>query len=486
MKGLKIMKQLEMHIKDLLIGNPPIKILIEEGMEEFGEIVDVHREISYGQLELSEEGKLTSLMINIEEITDNNDVSLDEYESLSKEDLLEMGQDFVDDFGMPNLKISSFKEWGEDTFLMIFEAMDVKLQLPLPDSGVTLEMNRQGFILSATLNQSYYQLKYPDITVTAEEALAIYSNRQMVELVATYEEDAIRLMYYPKHLNEAITTDGKIIPLIDFTDEQQLAIREITEVPTSYTEEELLGITNDLIKIEEDGITMYVNKEFEDQMIKIDASDEENLVIESNLPFVEENEISVEELRKRALAFLELKVGDISSKYLLEDLPEGDFGEEEEEEEELTEEEIAFLTEIAEEDDEAYEEEEEYEEDFNFEPFITFSFRRQVQGMELRDFDTNIDVGIYSGTIKDVTIPILQLDEIQPITLPVEVPIEEADQAYKASIKMELARIPHEEEDFTAYELCYVMKESEERIEYIDANNGNVFYFDNMEYREED
>lgn len=494
-KGLKIMKQLEMHIKELLIGNPPIKIITEEGMEEFGEIVDIHREISYGQIELSEEGKLTSLMIDLEEITNNNDVSLDEYESLSKEDLIEMGQDFVDDFGMPNLKLNSFTEWGEDTFMLVFEAMDVKLQLPLPESGVTLEMNRQGFILSATLNQSYYQLKYPDIIVTAEDALAIYSNRQMVELVATYDEEAIQLMYYPKYLNEAITTDGKIIPLIDFTDEQQLAIREITEVPTSYTEEELLGITADLIKIEEEGVKLYVSKEFEDRMLKVDTSDEDSLVIESNLPFIEAEEIPAEELRKRAIAFLELKVGDISSKYLLEDLPDADFGmddEEEEEEEELTEEEIAFLTELSaaeeefEEDEDEDEEEDEYEDDFNFEPFITFSFRRQFQGMELRDFDTNIDVGIYSGTVKDATIPLLHLDESEPVNLTPEIPLEEAEQVYRASIKMELARVPHEEEDFTLYELCYVVKEHEERIECIDAHNGNVFYFDNAEYSEED
>lgn len=480
------MKQLEMHIKDLLIGNPPIKIVVEEGMEEFGEIMDIHREISYGQIELSDEGKLTSLMIDIEEITDNNDVSLDEYESLSKEDLLEMAQDFVDDYGMPNLKLSSFVEWGEDTFLLIFEAMDVKLQLPLPDSGVTLEMNRQGFILSATLNQSYYQLKYPEITVTEDEALAIYSDRQMVELVATHQEDAVRLMYYPKYLNEAVTTDGKIIPLIDFTDEQQLAIREIPEVQSSYTEEVLLGITNDLIKIEEDGVTLYVSKEFEDQMVKIDASDDDELVIESNLPFIEGEEIPVEELRKRALAFLELKVGDISSKYLLEDLPDGDFNLDDEEE--LTEDEIAFLTEMSEDedDDDDDEEEEEDEDGFIFEPFVTFSFRRQVQGMELRDFDTNIDVGIYSGTIKEAAIPMLHLDESEPINLTPEISLEEAEQIYKGSIKMELARVPHEEEDFTSYELCYVVKENEERIECIDAHNGNVFYFDNLDYSEED
>lgn len=480
------MKQLEMHIKDLLIGCPPIKIVTEEEMEEFGEIMDVNRDISYGQVEVSEEGKLTSLMIDIEAITNNNEVSLDEYETLSIEDLKEMGQDFVDEFGQRNLKLTSFSEWGNDTFLMIFEAMDVKYKLPLPDSGVTLEMNREGFILSATLNQSYYQLKYPEIEITPEQAMAVYSNRTLIELGAMQQEDTLRLMYYPKHQKEAVTLDGKLIPLVNFSDEEPLKLREIPTASTAYTEEMLLGITADLTKEhdEEENITTYMNTD--GRVLRINMSDENELIIESNLPFTEGVELSVEELKERAIAFLDAKVGNVALRYLLEDVP-ADEDIEDEEDDELTQEEIELLKVLSAEGEEEDEEEEDDDEDFNFEPFVTFSFHRRIHGIPLNEYNAHIDMGIYSGTVKDAVIPIFNLGKDEPIQLVVEVPLDQADSLYKDSIQMELARIPHEEEDFISYELCYIAKEKEphKRMERIDAQNGNVFYLDDLEYNEE-
>lgn len=473
------MKQLEMHIKDLLIGCPPIKIVTEEEMEEFGEIMDVNRDLSYGQLEVSPEGKLTSLMIDIDAITENNDVSLDEYEELSIEDLKEMGQDFVDEFGQNNLQLTSFSEWGSDTFLMIFEAIDVKYQIPLPDSGVTLEMNRQGFIMSATLNQAYYQLKYPEVTITAEQALEIYSNRKMVELGAMQQDNTIRLMYYPKHQNEAVTLEGEITPLTNFSAEEPVKLNEILNVNQTYTEADLLGITADLTKSEEDQIVTYTSED--GRKLVMNHSDEAELIIESNLAFTEGQELSMEELKQRAIAFLEQKVGNITMKYVLEEVYEEE--QEEEEDDELTEEEIELLKELSAED----EEEEEEADEFAFEPFITFSFHRRIHGIPLNEYNAHIDMGIYSGTVKDAMIPLLIAQKDEPIQLIVKVPLDQADEFYKDSIKMELARVPHEEEDFIVYELCYIVKEKEpfKRLERIDAQNGNIFYVDDLEYVEE-
>lgn len=475
------MKQLEMHIKDLLIGCPPIKIVSEEDMEEFGEIKDINRDISYGQVEVSPEGKLTSLMIDIDMITENNDVSLDEYEALSTEDLKEMGQDFVDEFGQKNLTLTSFSEWGNDTFLMIFEAMDVKYKLPLPDSGVTLEMNRQGFILSATLNQSYYQLKYPEIEVDAEQAFEIYSNRKMVALGAMQQDDTLRLMYYPKYQNEAVTLNGELIPLINFSEEEPLKLNEMLNVRLDYSEDELLGITADLVKSEEDHIVTYTSED--GRTLVINKSDEAELIIESNLAFEEGPELSVEELKERAMAFLEKQVGNITSKYLVEDVLE-EVEDDEEEDDELTEEEIEMLKSLS---AEGEEDEEDEDDEFTFEPFVTFSFHRRIHGIPLNEYNAHIDMGIYSGTVKDAVIPLFLLDKEAPIQLVVEVPLDKADQLYKDSIKMELARVPHEEEDFISYELCYIAKEKEpaKRLERIDAQNGNVFYLDDLEYSEE-
>lgn len=484
---IKDMKQLEMHVKDLLIGCPPIKIETEEEMEEFGEIVDINRGISYGQIEVSEEGKLTSLIIDIDAITENNDVSLDEYEVLSVEDLKEMAQDFVEEFGQRNLKLTSFSEWGNDTFLLIYEAIDVKFNLPLPDSGVTLEMNKQGFILSATLNQSYYQLKYPTIEINEEQAKELYTGRLLVELGAVVQDAEIKLMYYPIHQNQGVTVDGQVIALTAFSDENQLELRSITEVATNYTEQELLGITEDLIVNEENGISTYKSENSEHQQLKVNQSDDTEIIIESNLPFTEDHEYTVDELRERAIAFLEMKVGNVANKYVLEDVFVDEDEEEEEEDDELTEEEIEMLKAMAELAEEEEEEDDDEEDDSIFEPFITFSFHRRLNGIAFNEYNAHIDLGIYSGAVKDSVIPLLNPLYVENSFMMPDVSFEEANRIYIDSIQLELARIPHEEEDFIAYELCYVVKEKEafKRIERIDGQNGNIFYQDDLEYIED-
>lgn len=471
------MRQLEIDLRDLLIGAPPIKIVTEEGMEEFGEIVDAQREISYGQIEVSDEGKITSLIIDLDAIIENNDVSLYEYEELAAEDIKEIAQDFVEEFGQKNLQLTSFSEWGDQTFLLTFEAMDVQYQIPLPDSGATIEMNKQGFVLSATFNQAYYQLTHPKLTVDEDVALMIYKNRELVELAAFQQEDEIRLMYYPKNTNEVVGANGEIISLDQFLENGPIELEKIPPVSETYDEAILLGITPDLIKNEDENVITY--EKSENHYVKFDHSDEHQLIIDSTMPFKEGEEYSIEELRKRAIAFLASKVGSVSESYLLEDaFVEDDL--EDDDDDELTEEEIEMLKALSAEDDE---EDEDEEEDYAFEPFVTFTFHRYINGIPLSEYNVNIDMGIYSGRVTDAVIPLLKEEYIENMVTEPSMTLEEANEIYKDSIKMELARVPYEDEEFIKYELCYVVKEKEagKRIERIDASNGNVFYYDQLD-----
>lgn len=477
------MKKLEISIKDLLIGCPPIKIVTEEDMEEFGEIVDAHRDISYGQVEVNDEGKMISLVIDLEAITDHNDVSLDEYEELSIEDIKEMGEDFANEFGAKNLQLTSFNDWGSDTFLLIYEAIDVQYQIPLPDSGVTLEMNRQGFVLSATINQSYYQLKYPEVKITAEEALEIYKKRQLVEMGAIQQDEEMRLMYFPINHNQGVSVEGEFLELDQFSMDTPSQLKEISEVSDAYTEQQLLGIHEGLIKTDEDGLTTYKDPENEAVEITINRSDDTEIVIDSSLPFNDEVELNVEEMQQRAIAFLQLQVGEVENNYKVEAFFEED-DEEEEIDDDLTPEEIEMLQALAAEDDDDEDEEEDEEQ---FEPFVSFVFHRQIKGIPIREYNAHVDIGIYSGTVRDSLIPLLDQKYIEEMEVEPIISIEEADEMYKNSIKMELTRVPHEEEEFIAYELCYVVKPITEpvHIERIDAQNGNVFYLDDLSYVEE-
>lgn len=163
------MIELEMKIKEYMLGRPAIKIEMDEDME-IGEILDARRDFTYGQVELSDEGKLVNVLIDMEEIMEHNDISLDEFESLELNDLIEMAQEFAEDFFTSKIKYVNTKQWVDDTYLITFEQFDNTLQLPIPQSGVRVEINSQGFVSSAIFNRGYYQLAYPEIEITASQA----------------------------------------------------------------------------------------------------------------------------------------------------------------------------------------------------------------------------------------------------------------------------------------------------------------------------
>lgn len=480
------MKRLEIEIRDLLLGCPPIKIVADEGFEQFGEIMDANRDLIYGSVEVSEEGKMTSLMVDMDMITDNNDISLDEFEELSVDDIKELASEFVEEFGRGTLEIISFVEWGNDVYQIEFAAMDTKYNIPLPESGVMLEMTKQGFVLSATLNQNYYQLKYPEVTLTKQEAHDIFSSTIQVELGAEELEDQLKLMYYPKKTNIVVNVAGQLVELNELLGEEEVDFIDIPKIKPSISLSNLLGVTDDMSLLEEDGVMIYSSQENPQKYIKLHRADLNEVTVESSIPFEVTEELDIEILKDRALQFLELIIGNIDSKYLLEDqLVEEE--EDEEEDDDLTEEEIALLKALSEEEDEEDDEEDDdEEEDDILEPFITFTFKRKLGNIMLDEFNAYIDMGIYTGAVKDTTIPLLNSQLIEDMVTDVDVTIDEANKLHNDSLEMKLARVPIQTDDFIVYELVYKASEKVkgQRIERIDAANGNVFYIDDVEYLE--
>ena len=69
------------------------------------------------------------------------------------------------------------------SYLIIFEAKDVALNLFLPNSGATIEINKQGFVFSATLFQSYYlSIGIPRYSNLSEDAKNFICQHTLVEL----------------------------------------------------------------------------------------------------------------------------------------------------------------------------------------------------------------------------------------------------------------------------------------------------------------
>lgn len=470
MRGLHTMMELEMAIREYMLGRPVIKIEVEEG-DPTAEIVDANRGIIYGQLELSDEGKLMSLMIDMEEITDNNDISLDEYEELELEDLKEFAEEFAEEFCSGDLRYTSAQQWVGDTVLITFEQFDNQLNLPLPHSGAKIEINRQGFIVSATLNQTYYQLKYPDIALTAEQAKAAIAGQMLLKREIEETPDSLHIVYTPKSRFQAITVDGKLTEVYDVDEDEQLPKKSIAPVTLTKSLNDLLGIEADMLLDDDGEVQQWTSPVNEQVKVRVDRSDDYETIYESIKPWDESKpERSISELEDNAKQFLELVIGDIHEKFELEEQLD-------DEDEALTEEELAFFQALEETDTDEDDDDIDIENDF--EPFRTFSFLRHVKGIPVEEYNVHVDVGIYTGNIKDCTVTRVNEHVVDEFSVDnVAVSLEDANRLYYDNMELRLARAIESSDDFPIYTLVYeiIFQGGNMMLEKIESNTGELIF----------
>ncbi|WP_102693478.1 hypothetical protein [Rummeliibacillus pycnus] len=480
------MKNWEFVLRDYIIGRPVISIDYDEDDSTVGEIIDAHRDLVYGHIELSDDGKLTSFMVDLDEILAHNDVSLDEYEELTPDEIIGCAEDFTKDFCRDHLYFNMMTEWNGESYLVVFEAKDVALNLFLPNSGATIEINKQGFILSATLFQSYYQLSYPDIEISAEDAKEILCQYPLVELGIYEDNGEMKLVYYPKREYAAVHVDGHIVTAGDFFEDEYVKAQTFNKVTVTETIESLLGVTDDMLRVENSNGQYWYQAEDEENIelaepiIKIEHSDEMQKDYESSVSWEElDEELPVTVLEEKAKMFLEATIGNIHQKYLLEDqLEDDDF--DILREEDLSEEERQYFEqlEMMEEDEEDFVE----DDDLDFEPFTTFTFIRHHKGIRIEEYAIHVNVGIYTGIIRDCTVILPNEDKLVSMDINPVLSLEQVDAIYKEQLHMKLARTSSyddEDEEVTVYGLDYVMNFPQRgEIERIDATTGEVHYID--------
>ncbi len=481
------MRNWEYVLRDYIIGRPVVKLVFDEDDSTVGEIVDAHRGLTYGYIELSDDDKLTSFMIDMDEIMGNNDVSLDEYEELTPDELIGCAEDFVKEFCRDSLHFNMMSEFNGESYLIVFEAKDVALNLFLPNSGATIEINKQGFVLSATLFQSYYQLSYPDIQISAEDAKNIICQHPLVELGIYEDNGEMKLVYYPKREFMGVHVDGHIVSADALFAGSVMDAHAFDAVTVTKSIESLLGVTNDMYQVVNESGRYWYRAEDADHIslaepiIKIEQTDEMQLDYESLVEWTElDAEIPVETLENNAKMFLETAIGNIHEKYILEEQLEEEDDFDILSEEDLSDEERQFFEEL--EMMEAEAEDDFDEEDIDFEPFTTFTFIRYHKGVRIEDYSIHVNVGIYTGLIRDCTIMLPNELELTTLDMNPNITLEQADALFKDQLQMKLARTfsyDDEDEEVTVYGLDYIMGfRNKGNIEKIDAKTGEIQFVD--------
>lgn len=479
------MRNLEYVLREYIIGRPVISIEYDEDDQTIGQIVDAHRGLIYGHIELSDDQKLTSFMIDMDEIMNHNDVSLGEYEELTPDELIGCAEDFVKEFCRDNLHFKIMTKWNGESYLIVFEAKDVALNLFLPDTGASIEINKQGFIVSATLFQSYYQLSYPDIQISAEDAKDILCQYPLVELGIDEENGEMKLVYFPKREYRGVHVDGHIV-IDDFLKNDFLDAHTFEPVTVTRSIESLLGVQNDMNFVENDYGKYWISTEdtknisFAEAIIKIEKTDSMQMSFESNIEWKElEKELPIEVLEENAKMFLESVIGNIHEKYVLENQLEDENDLDILNEEDLSEEERQFFEELEmmEVDDE-----EGMDVEPDFEPFATVTFIRVHEGIRIEDYTIHVNVGVYTGIIRDCMILLPNEDQLNTMDIKPVVSLALANTLLKEQLYMKLARTAsydEEDDEVELYGLDYVIAFPENKeVEKIDATTGEIYYID--------
>ncbi|MGG0664740.1 hypothetical protein ABE042_11580 [Viridibacillus arvi] len=474
------MIEIEMKLKKYLLGQPSIVINEDETMEDSIEVLDARNDVNYGYIEVTDDKELTNINIDFDKLVENNDVELKSLEELGMDEILHITESFVKDFAREVVQFSNFSEIGEGEYLVVYEAIDKKLKLPLPNSGAVIEINSYGTITAATVFQEYYQLTYPKVEVTEDEAREILCKETLVELgiEENEEQGEFELVYQPIRDYIGVTVDGEVQKASQLFSETQLEQFAVTPVQVTKALPKLLGATDQYVLREEEGNLYWYDAEELDAkgeeaeaIIEVLHFDDAGANYESNVEWdtEEKTELPFEQLKGNAMQFLEIIAGDIHYKYMLEE--QSVSNDDTEEFDDDTDEDFFNVDEY---------DEDEHEDEHEDEPTIMFTFIPFFHEYKLDKYSVLIEVGIHTGIIRSCLYSALNMEAIRGVNTTPMITLEEADAIYKQSLQMKLSRFEEidEDDEMTIYSLNYSINTPSENgvIDKINATTGEVTY----------
>ncbi|MGE7624224.1 hypothetical protein ACQKMD_14570 [Viridibacillus sp. NPDC096237] len=474
------MIEIEMKLKKYLIGQPSIMINEDETMEDSIEVLDARNDVNYGYIEVTDDKELTNINIDFDKLVENNGVGLESLEELEMDEILHITESFMKDFGREVVQFSNFSEIGEGEYLVVYEAIDKKLKLPLPNSGAVIEINSYGTITAATIFQEYYQLTYPKVEITEDEAREILCKEILVELGIEENEELgeFELVYQPIRDYIGVTVDGEVQKASQLFSETELEQFSVTPVQVTKALPKLLGATDQYVLREEDGnLYWYVAEDLDakgedaEAVIEVLHFDDAGANYESNVVWDTEVKtvLPFEQLKDNAMQFLEIISGDIHNKYMLEE--QSILHEDTEEFDDNSDEDIFNVDEY---------DEEEYADEHEDEPTTMFTFIPYFHEYKLENYSVLIEVGIHTGIIRSCLYSALNMESIRGINITPIISLPEADAIYKQNLQMKLSRFEEidEDDEMTIYSLNYSINAPSENgaIDKINATTGEVTY----------
>ena len=459
---------IEKIVAQLLLLYPEVKgkdIKIEqlEYDEQCYEISDEVEGNQFLSLLLNNEGELDSFSVDSDYF--NND------KVLSKEAILNKAKDFVEVFVKDEqepLHLSAVIDFDEQWWID-FVRKDPYLGLELPNSGISIQVMKNGVILGASFEMGSVGIEEPEIMISAEEAKALFLEKliltpAIIKFDTDYVDgdDVYHLVYYVEDFVMWIGTDGELETIETFGVKRSQYEMLLPVHNTPKELHDIIGIPRDFTKISDEKTSdgrleiwsnePDVNHECEEvNLFEIYFDEADRVSSLSCGPDEEDAELnrSAEEALERAIEFLQLQYGDVTERFCL-----------------LKEEHEMLL----------YDEEGENEQVYAYQ----FNFQRFERGIIVGGATISIEVDSRSLMITTVNAEKgLQID-LSEIAVDCTFPIEKAKEVYENALEMVYSWSKEIDEDPIIYKLTYLsdFPATSGNMRAIDAKTGQPWFID--------
>lgn len=207
----KIIERLKPYLK--VNEQTELYTVVLEDDENVFQIVEKHTDQPLACYGLNEDGEMDYFQsyIELEKVQDNQ---------LTYAEMYEKVQSFINMFtphlvhSMPFAYIIQF----DMMYHVVYEKKDEKLGLFLPNSGVTIDITKDGRLYQLFSEVDEYQIYYPENSISKEEAKEKYAEKLEFELMISRADketfangdDAYHLVYAPKDYVFHIGPSGEI------------------------------------------------------------------------------------------------------------------------------------------------------------------------------------------------------------------------------------------------------------------------------------
>ena len=214
------------------------------------EVSDQLKGTTFLYLVINEENKLASFSVDTDYF---NQVDIAE-----KESVLELSRNIVNEFNRDDfdlLHLSGAIDFDEYWWVE-FIRNDPIMGLELPNSGVSIQVGKNGLISGATFTNESYVIQEPVITLTKEEAKQLYLDKLILTpMICQFDTDYIgaddeyHLVYAVEDFVMDVGTDGEI-HTIEMFDVEKTEYEELSSIEKSLDKDCLTACKQSILFLE--------------------------------------------------------------------------------------------------------------------------------------------------------------------------------------------------------------------------------------------